>query len=293
MSLVHVVTGENSRIRRWSLYLFARYLEMPLLAWGYHLLQGRYRRLGSNRWVRALLSWGVAAPFGYAGDTARAMPAPQVLQLIDDLEGPVAVGPCRCRAAHRGCDHPLETDLVIRTGVEAWTRAFPNEYRLIGKEEAKGIVSNCRDLGMWQMVFVHCPVHAHRHESAVSSASRQPEAGSTPAGSTRAHGSGLGRDLQDHSPYENEYVICNCCTCGCVPYMLNRDLGQHAYPLLPGAYVAQTDLNRCTGRGDCVAACPFGVRALEDGKPYLVAPCLGCGRCADVCPEGAIEMCEA
>lgn len=290
MSLVHIVTGENSRIRRWSLYLFARYLEMPLLAWGYHLLRGRYRRLGSNRWVRALLSWGVAAPFGYAGDTARPMPTPQVLQLIDELEGPIAVGPCRCRAAHRACDHPLETDLVIRTGVEAWTHAFPDEYRLISKQEAKGIVSNCRELGLWQMVFVHCPVHAHRHEEAPSA---QREVDDYRARSGSVHDSGSRVDLQDHAPLENEYVICNCCTCGCVPYLLNHDLGQHVYPLLRGAYVAQTDLSRCTGHGDCVAACPFGMRALADGKPYLVAPCLGCGQCAELCPEGAIEMHEA
>jgi ferredoxin len=293
MSLVHTVTGENSRIRRGSLYLFARYLEMPLLAWGYHLLRGRYWRLGSNRWVRALLSWGVAVPFGYAGDTARPMPTPQVLQLIDDLEGPIAVGPCRCRAAHQACDHPLETDLVIRTGVAAWTRAFPDEYRLISKEEAKGIVSSCRDLGLWQMVFVHCPVHAHGHEGGASRASAQRELADNPAGSGSVHDSGSRVDLQDHASYENEYVICNCCACGCVPYLLNRDLGPRAYPLLRGAYVAQTDLSRCTGRGDCVAACPFGVRALAGGRPHLVAPCLGCGRCVDTCPEGAIQMCQA
>jgi ferredoxin len=286
MSLVHVVTGEHSRLRRWSLYLFARYLEMPLMSWGYHLLRGRYRRLGSSRLVRALLSWGVAAPFGYAGDTARAMPAPQVLELIDELDGSLAVGPCRCRAAHGACDHPLETDLVIRTGVEAWTRAFPEEYRLISKEEAKEIVSHCRQLGMWQMVFVHCPVRAHEHEGQASKARGFPDYRSGPA-----TGRGFTGNRQAHTPYENEYVICNCCTCGCVPYLLNRDLGQRVYPLLQGAHVAQTDLSRCTGRGDCVAACPFDARALVDGKAYLVAPCLGCGRCADVCPEGVIEMC--
>ena len=71
MSLVHALTGEDSRFRRWTLYLFARYVEMPLLALGYHLLRGRFRRLGSIRLVRALLGWAVAAPMGYLGDTAR------------------------------------------------------------------------------------------------------------------------------------------------------------------------------------------------------------------------------
>jgi ferredoxin len=277
MSLVHAVTAEHSRLRRWSLYFFARYLEMPLLALGYHLLRGRYRRLGENRLVRAVVSWCVVAPFGYAGDTARAVPTPQVLQMIDDLEGSVAVGPCRCRAAHRACDHPLETDIVIRTGVEAWTRAFPHEYRLISKQEAKEIVSDCSRQGLWQMVFVHCPVEAHRKGRDTEHAHAHED--------THVH--------QHSHVTENEYVICNCCACGCVPCILNRDLGQQVYPLLRGASVAHTDLDRCTGHGACVASCPFDARALEDGKARLEDACFGCGVCVASCPEGAITMVEA
>jgi ferredoxin len=256
VSLVHAVTAEHSRFRRWTLYIFARYVEMPSLRWGYHLLRGRYRRLGQNRLLRALLSWGVAIPCAYLGDTARPMPTPEVLRMIDDLDGPIAVGPCRCRTAHRGCDHPLETDIVIRTGVEAWTRAFPDDYRPISREEAKRIVAGCSELGMWPMVFIHCPVGQHRD----------------------AHGS------------SNEYVICNCCTCGCMPYILNRELGQRAYPFLRGASVAETDLDRCAGHGACVAACPFGVRAVEAGKAKFVSACFGCGVCVTACPESAIDM---
>ena len=251
MAHCHPLTGEGSRFRRWSLYLFARYLEMPLLAWSHRLLRGRYRRLGRNCLVRAILGWGLAAPFGYLGDTARPVPAPQVVEMIDALDGPIAVGPCRCRSAHGGCNHPLETDIVIRTGVAAWTRAFPREYRPIGKAEARRIVTECSQLGMWHMVFVHCPVN--------------PVPG-------------------------NEYVICNCCTCGCVPYLLNRELGQRIYPLLQGAYAARVNPDRCTGHGDCVAACPFNALSLVSGQARVVGTCYGCGRCAVVCPEGAVEM---
>jgi NAD-dependent dihydropyrimidine dehydrogenase PreA subunit len=256
MSLVHAITDEQSRLRRWSLYIFARYLEMPLLAAAYALLRGRLRRIGRNRVVRAIFGWTVAAPFGYAGDTARPMPTAEVLRLIEALDGPIAVGPCRCRAAHGACDHPIETDIVIRTGVHAWTRAFPDDYRIIDKAEAGRIVSECSQLGLWPMVFVHCPVHAHEEAHA----------------------------------HDNEYVICNCCTCGCVPYILNRELGQRVYPLLRGDHVARTDPNRCTGRGTCVDACPFGVRALENGKVRLVKQCFGCGACVAACPEDAIKM---
>jgi ferredoxin len=267
MSLVHALTAEQSRFRRWTLYLFARYLEMPVLGWSYHLLRGRYRHIGAIRPVRAALGWGAAMPFAYLGDTARPLPAPQVLRLIDALEGPIAVGPCRCRAAHQGCDHPLETDLVIRTGVEAFSHAFPRDYRLVGSLEAKAIVSESSRLGMWQMVFVHCPVHEH---------------GAAPS---------KGLDMFRGRP-GNEYVICNCCRCGCVPYIVNRELGQRVHPLLRGPYTAHTDLVRFTGHGGCVTACPFGARAMADGKVRLVAPCFGCGVCVAACPEGAIQMRE-
>jgi Pyruvate/2-oxoacid:ferredoxin oxidoreductase delta subunit len=280
MSLVHAVTGEQSRLRRASLYLFARYVEMPLLRWGYRLLRGELRAIGANPIVRGILRWSVAAPFGYLGDTARPWPAPEVLRLIDRLEGVIAVGPCRCRAAHGACQHPLETDLVIRTGVEAWTRAFPHDYRPISKEEAKSIVSACHDQGMWQMLFVHCPVEQHRSFHS-RTPNRQAGGEQGPAASRAEDPPGL---------QGNEYVICNCCTCGCVPYILNRDLGQRAYPLLRGSYVAHTDFSRCSGHGACVEACPFSVRALVDGRGQLVAPCFGCGLCASACPEGAIVM---
>lgn len=291
MSLVHVITGENSRLRRWGLYLFARYLEMPLLYFGYHLLRGRYRRLGANRLVRAVMSWGVVAPFGYAGDTARPRPASEVLHLIEVQEGPIAVGPCRCRTAHRACDHPLETDIVIRTGVEAWTRAFPHEYRQISKAEAKEIVSHCSRLGMWPMVFVHCPVHEHRHAPGGTHVSSLGDGQPRPSPVSLSNlPSGVGGgEVRGENP-SNEYVICNCCTCGCVPFILNRDLGQKVYPLLRGAYVAVTDLACCNGHGGCVTACPFGVRTLVGGKAQLVESCFGCGVCIAACPEGAIVM---
>jgi NAD-dependent dihydropyrimidine dehydrogenase PreA subunit len=259
MSLVHAPGHAPGPVRRGALYLFARYLEMPLLAASYHLLRGRYRRIGAWPPVRAAGAL-LGAAFAYGGDTARPLPAPQALALIDDVEGAIAVGPCRCRLAHDSCDHPIETDIVIHAGVEAFTRAFPDDYRRINREEAKAIVTNCSRLGMWQMVFVHCPIGAHEHA---------PQ-----------HLAGLG----------HEYVICNCCTCGCVPYILNQEMGQRVYPLLRGDFVAITDPARCSGHGACIAACPFDARAVADGHAVLVAPCFGCGLCVSVCPEGAVEM---
>ncbi|OWK45283.1 4Fe-4S dicluster domain-containing protein [Fimbriiglobus ruber] len=53
------------------------------------------------------------------------------------------------------------------------------------------------------------------------------------------------------------------------------------------------DASRCTGCGDCVAACP--TRCLEssaNGLPWLARPadCVSCAACAAVCPTTAIAM---
>ncbi|MGC8780247.1 MAG: indolepyruvate ferredoxin oxidoreductase subunit alpha [Anaerolineae bacterium] len=51
------------------------------------------------------------------------------------------------------------------------------------------------------------------------------------------------------------------------------------------------DEARCSGCGDCVAACPAGAIALVDGRPRIDgAQCVECGSCADACPRGAIVM---
>lgn len=247
--VAHLVIAERSRIRRFLLFVFARHLEVPLLRTSYFLLRGKWKRVGSIRIFRWFLSRCLVRPFGYLGDTAKPVPFREILDYIDATEGPIAVGPCRCRIGHGTCGHPLETDIVLRTGHEAWTRAFPRDYRTITKDEAKDIVAKCHGLGMMHMIFIHCPVNLY-----------------------------------------NEYVICNCCTCGCVPYIINRELGQLNYPLIDGYYLAVTDANRCAGCGKCVEVCPFGARVSVGERSMTGNNCYGCGLCSYACPEGAITM---
>jgi ferredoxin len=247
--LAHVIISEQSRIRRFLLYVFARYIEVPLLKTAYFLLRGKWKRIGSTSLFRTIASYLLIRPFGYLGDTGKPMPTFAILDYIDAIEGPIAVGPCRCRIGHKACHHPLETDIVLRTGYMAWTKAFPGDYRTISKDEAKAIVTQCRDLGMMQMIFVHCPVNLY-----------------------------------------NEYVICNCCTCGCVPYIINRELGQLNYPLIDGYYMALTDSKKCQGCGICTEVCPFEARIFTGMLSRTGKNCYGCGICSTKCPEGAISM---
>lgn len=249
LSLVHPVVSEKSRTRRFFLYIFARYIEVPLLKYAYYLLRGKWKRVGSLKILRGFAAYVLARPFGYIGDSAKPVPYDEILATIDSVDGPIAVGPCRCRMGHGACDHPLETDIVLRTGYQAWTRAFPDDYRTISRDEAKDIVRQCHELGMMHMIFIHCPVNLF-----------------------------------------NEYVICNCCTCGCVPYIINRDLGQLNYPLIDGYFMAVTAAEKCRGCRVCIDVCPFEARIFDGTRVLTGNNCYGCGICSYRCPEGAISM---
>lgn len=48
----------------------------------------------------------------------------------------------------------------------------------------------------------------------------------------------------------------------------------------------------CVGCGACVALCPLGNIALEDGKPVWGARCTHCMACVSGCPQGAVECGE-
>ena len=84
----------------------------------------------------------------------------------------------------------------------------------------------------------------------------------------------------------NEYVICNWCTDGCVPYILNRSLGQPVFPLIRGERRAEVDPTLCRACGECVAVCPFAARRLKDGVSEVL-DCFGCGLCAVGCQKRA------
>jgi MinD superfamily P-loop ATPase len=54
----------------------------------------------------------------------------------------------------------------------------------------------------------------------------------------------------------------------------------------------QLDEARCTGCGDCVAACPTACLDMLAVLPWLPRPrdCVSCSVCALVCPADAIQL---
>ncbi len=89
-------------------------------------------------------------------------------------------------------------------------------------------------------------------------------------------------------------ALCNCCPDCCYPQQLSARLGAAAlWPLR--RYEAVHLPDRCTACGRCVKRCPFGLFSLSGPKrsrtlAFDAAACRGCGICATVCPEDAIQM---
>ena len=59
--------------------------------------------------------------------------------------------------------------------------------------------------------------------------------------------------------------------------------------------IAQVDLKRCVGCGKCVDVCPYGAIKKIDfrGQPkaeVVETVCQGCGVCNATCPQGAIQV---
>lgn len=243
--IAHVTCSGNGGAKLWFLREYAR-REVPLLRLLYRLLNSRAMR---SRLLSELLYWTLACPsarWGIAGTPL----SPVELEGFLSRGGRIAVGPCRCRLAHGACDHPLETDIVVRAGFPVWTGVFGSEYREIDVGEALDICARSHELGMAQIAYTHIDIAG--------------------GGTT--------------------FVICNCCGDGCLPLLTMRFYGQDRYPMHRGKYTARVDADACKGCGRCVEVCVFGARRIgADGKS-VVEGCFGCGLCCTHCQAGASSM---
>jgi formate hydrogenlyase subunit 6/NADH:ubiquinone oxidoreductase subunit I len=78
---------------------------------------------------------------------------------------------------------------------------------------------------------------------------------------------------------------------------MNRT-GHEAKYVSHSGYVAELDMDSCSGCGGCDDICPFGAMEdpISDGGGYVSIDrdkCFGCGVCANLCGNGAVVMVEA
>jgi len=249
---------EYNPTRLYTFRVFIGSMETIVLWLGYEICKGRLRFLIESRTTRNIVSYLIVYPIAKWVTTGVVTPTRDVISIIQQLEGKIAVGPCQCRGNIQKysptckCDHPLRTDMAIRTGTEPFKEAFPKDREYIEKDEAIRIVDECSKKGMFNQVFVHC-----------------------------MYGGAI-----------NEWAICNCCTDGCVPYILNRTLGQEVFPLIRGDEFSVTDKEMCDRSkcsDECIEVCPFDARNIVNNV-VKVGDCFGCGLCELKCPNDAIKL---
>lgn len=87
-------------------------------------------------------------------------------------------------------------------------------------------------------------------------------------------------------------TICNCSLdAGC---MAMRITIEHKTPIMfKGHYLAEADLEQCTGCADCVERCPFDAITIGPHHKRAVVDaekCYGCGVCRSACENDALRL---
>ncbi len=163
---------------------------------------------------------------------------------------------CICRSSSDCQDYPVEYGCLFLG--EAVQGINPKYGRLVSKDEALAHVERCREAGLVHLV---------------------------------------GRNKLDTvwlgiGPGEKLLTICNCCPCCCLWRMLphvNPMIGDKVQKM-PGV-VVRVDEELCAGCAVCTEeVCFVDAIRLVEGRSTISAACRGCGRCVDICPNGAIEL---
>ncbi len=95
----------------------------------------------------------------------------------------------------------------------------------------------------------------------------------------------IGENVREHPAF-----ICNCCGCCCEALQAARKFSP-MQPVATTNYIPKVSLETCIGCGKCAKVCPILAISMKEKRPVIDEEiCLGCGVCARNCPAKAIAL---
>jgi ferredoxin len=162
---------------------------------------------------------------------------------------------CLCRAAEGCRDYPIELGCLFLG--EAALGINPELGRRVTKEEALAHVQRCCEEGLVHLV-----------------------------GRNKLDTVWLGVE-----PGRQLLTVCNCCPCCCLWGVLPHVATRISSKIQRMRGVTVRVNGQCVGCGICTeGVCFADAIRLENGRAVIDLACRGCGRCVDVCPQGAIDL---
>jgi NAD-dependent dihydropyrimidine dehydrogenase PreA subunit len=196
-------------------------------------------------------------PLNISVDTPDQMvlPSQVVEHFIEKANYHWIMNTCICRDASKCQDYPINLGCLFLG--DAVLGINPELGRRVTKEEAHEHVRRCREAGL---------VHL------------------------------IGRNKLDTvwlgiGPGNRLLTICNCCPCCCLWRVLPHIAPKISAKTTKMPGVTVTVNGQCTGCGICTqGVCFIDAIHLVNNHAVRSDECRGCGRCVDVCPQGAIQI---
>jgi ferredoxin len=89
---------------------------------------------------------------------------------------------------------------------------------------------------------------------------------------------------------DENFYICNCCTCSCGVLRGVAEFG-HLTAAAHSDFRSIVNTDLCVGCGECVEHCQFGALTVLNGICVVESDrCMGCGLCISTCPTDALQL---